>query len=171
MQFDIRYYFCRRGGENIYDMKKNTFELDFDTDTRIAFVKKVTDEIQKNHQEGNSEIITGFMPQIIDPATGNPHKMCPVLSFELYINRLHPDNEFLWQRSLKKKPDNIMAPWYSNERVGHNPLDNFMSTLGKNAKLSQHYTNHCIQVTGVTNLSRQNFTDKQIMSVTGHKSI
>ena len=136
VQFDIRYYFCRRGGENIHDMKKNTFELDFDTDTRIAFVKKVTDEMQKNHKEANSEIITGFMPQIIVPATGNPHRMCPVRSFELYLHRLHPDNEFLWQRSLKKKPDNIMAPWYSNEQVGHNPLDNFMSTLAKNAKLS-----------------------------------
>ena len=147
VQFNIRYYFCRRGGENIYDMKKNTFELNFDEDTRIAYMKKMADEMTKNHKESDSEVITGIMPQIINPET-------------LYLNKLHPDSEYLWQCSLKKKPDDILAPWYSNERVGHNPLDSFMSKLAKNIQLSQHYTNHCIRVTGATNLIRANFITK-----------
>ena len=37
--------------------------------------------------------------------------------------------------------------------------------------LSRVYTNHCIRVTGATFLRRQNFSAKQVMSVTGHKSV
>ena len=46
-----------------------------------------------------------------------------------------------------------------------------MSKLSKDANLSQHYTNHWIRVTGVNNLSRANFSAKQVMSVSGHKSV
>ena len=46
-----------------------------------------------------------------------------------------------------------------------------MGELSKKAELSQHYTNHCIQVSGVTNLTRANFTSKQVMSVSVHKSV
>ena len=111
------------------------------------------------------------MPQIIDPATGFPHKMCPVRSFEDYIGKLNPDLELLWQQPKKKIPKDHAMPWYQEEHVGHNPLDNFMSKLAKNANLSPHYTNHCIRVSGATNLTTANFMAIQIMSVTGHKSL
>ena len=51
VMFDIRYYMCRRGGENIKDMTKETFQLCFDNETKISYVKKVLDEMTKNHQE------------------------------------------------------------------------------------------------------------------------
>ena len=51
VMFDIRYYFCRRGGENIHDMTIGTFELQFDSTTGICYVKKVVDEMTKNHRE------------------------------------------------------------------------------------------------------------------------
>ena len=41
----------------------------------------------------------------------------------------------------------------------------------KKNKLSRIYTNHYVGVTGTTILTRCQFSDKQIMSVTGHKSI
>ena len=37
VQFDLRYYFCKRGEENFYSMTKDTFELKFDTETKIAY--------------------------------------------------------------------------------------------------------------------------------------
>ena len=37
-------------------------------------------------------------------------------------------------------------------------------------EISQRYTNHCIRVTGATNLSKI-FNSKQVMSITGHKSL
>ena len=46
-----------------------------------------------------------------------------------------------------------------------------MTELSKNAKLTMKYTNHCVHVTGMTNLTRANFSANQIMSVTGHKSV
>ena len=48
--FDIQYYLCRRGGENIKDITKNTLKLHYDTETRITYVKK-ENEMMKNHQE------------------------------------------------------------------------------------------------------------------------
>ena len=79
VQFDIRYFFCHRGRENIHSMKKQTFELAFDVDTRIAYLKKKQDEMTINHKKCNSEIITGLMPAILDPEIGRPHK---IIQFE-----------------------------------------------------------------------------------------
>ena len=60
---------------------------------------------------------------------------------------------------------------YSKQHYGHNTLDHFMQKLCKDMNLSQYYTNHCILVTGITNLTRTNFTAKQIMSISRHKSV
>lgn len=171
VMFDIRYYFCRRGGENIEDMTKSTFQLHYDVETKITYVKKVKDEMTKNHKENDNEIVTGFMPQLLGP-DGNPHKMCPVRTFENYIGYLHPDLDLLWQHPKEKIPTGNKNPyiWYDKRAVGHNPIDSFMSDLSNLCDLSQRYTNHCIRVTGATRLG-QRFTNKQVMSVTGHKSM
>ena len=151
-------------------MTKSTFQLHYDTETGISYVKKVIDEVQKNHQECDNEIITGFMPQMLDD-NGKSHKLCPVRCFENYITNLHPENESLWQKAAKKFSDTPGKPWYCNRTVRHNIHDNFMSLLSEDCKLSKRYTNHCIHVTGITSLKRSNFTDKQVMSITGHKSV
>ena len=47
-----------------------------------------------------------------------------------------------------------------------------MGRISKACQLTEHYTNHCIRVTGATNLTRSGkFIAKQIMSVTSHKSL
>ena len=46
-----------------------------------------------------------------------------------------------------------------------------MSKISEDLNLSKRYTNHCIRVTGVMNLTRANFTAKQVMSITGHKGV
>ena len=94
--FGICYYMCRKGTENITDMTKDTFQLQYDTKTGISFVKKVQDEMQKKHQECDNEIITGSMPQILD-IIGRPHKLCLVRAFENYVGRLNPKCNNLWQ--------------------------------------------------------------------------
>ena len=171
VQFDIRFYMMRRGSENIDKMTKNTFKLEYDTEIGMAYVRKVQDEVTKNHQETDSEIITGFMPQILDATTGVPHKLCPVRSFENYLCHLNPEQISLWQVPLKKVDTNNPDVWYSKLKQGHCTLDKFMKTLSENLSLSQYYTNHCIRVTGVTNLTRTQFSAKQIMSISGHKSL
>ena len=110
------------------------------------------------------------MPQILDANTGHPHHLCPVKSFKNYINHLHPDCISFWQQPLSK----ILAvsnTWYKPLPLDHNTFEKFMSNISEKCSLSQQYTNHCIRVTRVSNLSRQNYSAKQIMSVAGHKSI
>ena len=170
VQFDIR-YFCRRGCENIYDMKKDTFELHYNSDTGMAYVYKARDEKQKNHIETNNPIITGFIPSILDPTTGQPHKMCPVRSFESYSGSLNPQCEYLWQTPNMAGYTKGTGYHYKKIRVGENKLAAFMTDWSHEAKLSRVYTSHCIRVTGATNLTRAKFSPHQIMSITGHKSV
>lgn len=101
MQLDIRYYFCRRGGENVHGFDKDTFSLEYDSESKIAFVKKNKDELTKNHRERDNSFITGFMPQMKD-VDGHPHRLCPVRSFENYLSHLSPKINNLWQQPAKK---------------------------------------------------------------------
>lgn len=170
VMFDIRYYFCRRARENIAIMTKSTFKLHFDVDTQIPFVKKVQDELTKNHKEGDEEIVSGFMAQILD-TNGQPHRHCPIRSFENYIATLSPENNILWQQPKRCRPPPGIQEWYKPVLLGHNNIDNFMSMISSECDLSKRYTNHCIRVTGSNKLTRGKFIPKQIMSVTGHKSL
>ena len=52
--FNIIYFFCRRGRENLYDMKWNTFQIDFDEDGH-RYVYQAIDEHDKNHGIDNPD--------------------------------------------------------------------------------------------------------------------
>lgn len=170
VQLNIRYYFCRGGGENIHAFQKDTFELVYDNESKITYVKKAKDELTKNHRETGTSMITGFMPQILD-VDGKVHKMCPVHSYENYISKLNPKIPNLWQQPLKKCSFEDPV-WYKAVPHGNNPLDTFMSRMSEACDLSQQYTNHCVRVTRVTHLIRTGkFTPKQVMAVSSHKSI
>ena len=127
--FDVRYYFCRQGSENIYAMTKETFRLAYDPDTKIA-VFKAKDEMTKNHKESNNPVVTGFMPQMLNP-DGTVNKLCSVRSYENYIAKLSEKCQFLWQTAndgayLKGSP-----VWYKNKRIGENTIGQFMTELCK----------------------------------------
>ena len=102
---------------------------------------------------------------------GSISRLCPVQSYENYVNLLDKGVEYLWQRPKPKIPKSPADTWYIKKQVGHNTHEKFLSKLSEKAELSQHYTNHCICVTGVMDLRRANFTAKQVMSVSRHKSI
>ena len=76
-----------------------------------------------------------------------------------------------WQRPLKNKPKDSKPVWYAASVLGHNPIEKFMANMSTICNLSDYYTNHCIRITGATNLTRSNYIAKQVMSVMGHKSI
>lgn len=103
------------------------------------------------------------MPEI----KGN--RRCPVRSFEMYTSLLNGRCNALWQRPLAKQ--NAEGDCYYHQAVGHNTLGSFMSKLSIKTELSQKYTNHDIRVTGCTILFRCQFTNKEIMAITGHKSV
>lgn len=166
VQWDIRFYFARRGSENMYNMTKTTFTIKMDEKTGMQYVVKVEDEATKNHKQNERNIVTGYMPAI------NDAKYCPVRSFIKYTQALHPDSEKLWQTpKYNVFPTNGQEIWYGPGNVGHNKLDKFMSNLAKSCGLQDKgYTNHSLRASGVTTLKRNDYNDKQIMSVTGHRS-
>ena len=95
---------------------------------------------------------------------------CPVASFLKLQSHLNPCCNSLWQRPRDSfTPDDVC--WFYNKPVGVDTLRRFMKELSTMCHLSQIYTNHSIRVTGATILSQEHFGPKQIMSVTGHKSV
>ncbi len=132
----------------------------------MEYIAKTTDELTKNHQNGKKELISGIMPARPD------HKMCPVCSFKKYMEHLHPQNYFLWQTpNMHPSDEGNTRIWYTKGQVGKNTLATFMSRMSKKAGLSHIYTNHSIRVTGITILKRAGYTDKQVMAVSGHRSV
>ena len=164
VQFDLRFYFCRRGMENMEKMKKTDFELRYNTESEEWFVIKVKDEFTKNHKEMEN-IVSGIM------AENKTDEMCPVASFRTYIEHLNPDNEYMWQYALENIDPQKPYVWFSKKHFGKNPLSTFMSDLSRDCGLSQIYTNYCIRVTGITVLTDAKYSNSDIMSVSGHKSV
>jgi hypothetical protein len=75
--------------------------------------------------------------------------LCPVLSYKIYMAKLHPDLDALWQRPLESfEPDDSV--WYYRQRVGVNTLAKFMGVMSTMASLSIQYTNHSIRATSIT---------------------
>ena len=91
VQFDIRFFFCRRRAENMDKMTKSMFEIIHDHQLDYDYVMKVEDEATKNHRETDQPIETNYIPE------NKTDKMCPVRSFRMYIQHLHPKNNYLWQ--------------------------------------------------------------------------
>ena len=110
------------------------------------------------------------MPSILNE-DGTPHKNCPVKSYKLYLDHLSEKCKWLWQTANPAGYLKGNHVWYKNSRMGESNIATFMSNLSKLVGLSYKYTNHCVRVTGATNLTRANFTSNQIMSITGHKLV
>ena len=49
--FNILYYMCRRGQENLYDMRQDWFEVQVNPENGDKFLIQVKDEMDKNHRE------------------------------------------------------------------------------------------------------------------------
>ena len=151
-------------------MHKEIFHIAVDNKTCVEYIFKAKDELKKNHREFDNPIITAFMPSILNE-DGTYHRNCPVNSFKIYIDHLNEKYSWLWQTPNPPAFLKGNHVWYKNSRMGESNIATFMSNLSKLVGLSYKYTNHCVRVTGATNLTRANFTSNQIMSITGHKLV
>lgn len=161
VQYDVRYFFCRRGCENMEKMTKSSFSVQTDESSGRKYVT-MRDELTKNHRD-DQEAFGGFMPETRTPD-------CPVASFEKYRERLHPDQERFWcyPRDSFLESD---AVWYTKRPVGVNTLQQFLPRLSKKCGLSRVYTNHSVRATAATMLHTHDYAPAACKSVTGHKSI
>ena len=165
--FEVMFYLRRVGRENLRAMNKSTFEVSTDS-TGLKFVYMKVDESDKNHKHAASTDDTigeGRMYAI----PGSP--LCPVLSFELYMSKLHPENDALWQAPRESFCVTDIV-WYSNTRpIGKNSLAKTMSKISKLAQLSAIFTNHSIRLTCVTALYDAGiFEARDIIRTSGHRS-
>ena len=149
VQFDIRFYFCRRGCENMHAMTKDTFEICVDCEGN-EFVHQARGELNKNHNETDREGYTVFMPA----HAGS--ELCPVAAFKNYVSHLNPMCDSIWQRPLDSVASTQVV-WYSNRPIGVNTLATFMRRLSEKCSLSKTYSNHSVRVTGVTLLCQLRF--------------
>ena len=159
--FELLFYLCRRGEENLRTLTKDHFKIKMASDNS-RYIEKVIDELDKNHRTNDDNEQGG----IIQEQPNNP--MCPVRSFELYMSKLNPNINALFQRA--KKNPNKDGPWYDASPVGANTISKFMKEMSKNADLSILYSNHSIRATTITMLDAAGYEARHITSLTGHKS-
>ena len=117
VQWDVHFYFTRRGRENFHIMTKDWFAIKHDDKTDCRFVVKIKDEETKNHKTTEEALTTAFMPEI----KGDPY--CPVGSFVHYMDALSPKSNSLWQttkftnfQSTTKK-FGIMEQWVTTNWI------------------------------------------------------
>ncbi|XP_072044159.1 uncharacterized protein KIAA1958 homolog [Amphiura filiformis] len=162
--FELMYYICRRGRENLRKLSKDHFAIAVDSNGRRyvyqskdEMTKKIRGECMKSRVDGGRMYGTGG-------------KGCPVASFEKYISKLNPNNNSLFQAPLRSTPSNSDKPWYKNAPVGEKTLGSFMSKLSLAADLSRRYTNHSLRSTCITVLDESGFDARDICNVTGHQN-
>ena len=100
--FEVMLYLCRCGRENLREHTKNTFVVKVDPTGR-KYVCHSSGEVYNKSSNGRMYALEG-----------NPR--CPVVSFELYVSKLHPECDSLWQRPLKKPIDDDI--WYHQTSLG-----------------------------------------------------
>lgn len=91
--FEVLFYLCRRGRENLKDHKKTTFSTLSDSTGR-RYVCQSVGELDKNHRADARSYETIGDSRMYE-LRGNPR--CPVASFEKYLSKLHPQCDSLWQ--------------------------------------------------------------------------
>ena len=197
--FNVIYYCGRRGRENLRKMTKDTFKIETDHDGRkyLRQIIKECDKNHKedDYSESNAARIYEmpgnykfsiqkyeyYMPIKHKQIHNKEHltqkllflfqgsDICPVKIYKLYLEKLNPNVNFLWQRPKNKIKD-VHKEWFDAAPVGRDPLNTAMKNISKNAELSQCYTNHCLRATVVVKLNEKGFEARHIMATTGHKS-
>lgn len=133
VQFELRLLVCGSIFEKFHTMEKDYFIVAKDELSKIRYVRN-------NSKKSSLLVKESFMYEML----GSPY--CPVASFELYLQKLNPGCNYLWQHSLPQaNPDN--QRWYTDLPCGEKMMSKFMTKLSQACKLSQVYTNRHIRAT------------------------
>ncbi|CAH1797435.1 unnamed protein product [Owenia fusiformis] len=140
--FEIQYYICSRGHENLRSMTRETFKVSKDEYGReYVHEALVTD--------GETAAIDRRMYAY---PIGVPN--CPVATFKKYISKLNNGTEALWQRPQDNQvvyADDVT--WFHRTPLGHHTLGSMMRLISGKAKLSTTYTNLSIRATKLAGIA------------------
>ena len=164
--FNIMYFLCRRGRQNLRKMTKYSHAVSTDaTGRRYIHKTNGKGEADKNHNENDDTNDTTGEGVIYE--TGNDK--CPVKCYLKYISLLNPHLDALWQRP---RPSVTVCDriWYCNAPLGEKSLGDMLPNLSLKYRLSRRYTNHSLRVSSMQVMEDGNVAENHIMRVSGHKS-
>ena len=162
-------HFGRRGREGLRMLQKDSIE--FGVKGSIEFAEIRYNEATKC-DDGTKKFQCGPVSKESQKkmwAELNDEK-CPVKILKMYISKLNPKCNALFQRPNQNFKDPQNDRWYDNMVLGKQYLGRMMRTISEKYNLSNPYTNHCLRATVVTELDRAGFESKDICHVTGHHS-
>eukprot|EP00117_Sycon_ciliatum_P039360 scpid88107/ scgid29110/ len=155
-------HFCLRGREVQSQLTKS--DLQFDTIDGHDIIRLSKDFTSKNHQGG----ITGTAFSSAG-VVRDPHQ---VRVIKLYLSRLNPDMDRLFQRAkggaLYAAPAGNVV-WFMKAPLSHNILGKMMESICEAAGVRK-YTNHCIRATAISQMKACGIEDRKICAVSGHKN-
>lgn len=155
--FEIMLFFCRRGRQNLRELKITDFLFGRD-EKGTRYVCQAGEELPINKREDDEEHEDRIMYE-------KPGPFCPVGSLELYITHLNPENHFLFQKPKKNVRIGVDDICYVNMAVGARMLGDKMKAISLEAELSKIYTNHSIRATPVSTLDIFGSNAPRVMAV------
>jgi hypothetical protein len=87
-----------------------------------------------------------------------------VKSFELYIEKLNPACDALFQRPRDIYDINYVI-WYQNRPMGKTTLGSLILSISKDAGLSKTYRNYSPRSTSITTLDGTDFEGRDIVKL------
>nr|XP_039252153.1 uncharacterized protein LOC120329565 [Styela clava] len=136
--FEITLHFCHKGSEPQEKLTRSSFHIFRDHNYR-AYISRAP-----NAKPGNDT------DEIRMYETGG--ELCPVHSYQAYLQKLHPLQGRLFQQPRRKStPTSPM--WYGKAPIGEKALQQMMANISVAAKLSKRYTNHCVRTTALEQFS------------------
>lgn len=141
---------------------KQTFAIS-DHDSR-RYVYQRQDELLKNKRENDSTKANSAR-MYEQPQLGSK---CPVNVFRLYMTKLNPNCNRMWQLVKNTFNDNDVS-WFTARPIGINTLQKFLQQICKYCQLDKVYTNHCLRVSTISILS-EIFSENEVRAVSGHKT-
>ncbi|KAK3083495.1 hypothetical protein FSP39_024187 [Pinctada imbricata] len=138
VMFEVMLYFCRRGQENLHNLKITDFAIEHVNGQQC--VKKITTELSQNHQ-GTTNENEGTGALMFSTGTIR----CPVILFEKYLSKRNKTSPRLFLHPKQSFTDEDEV-WYRNEPIDVNAVKKFMKKLLKICRFVQgiHKSLHSI---------------------------
>ena len=131
---ELTVHFGVGGKRGLRDLKKSSFSVERDEYEREYVITNYSQTRSKFHRSPKQSVMY---------AQNDPS--CPVKSFKMYLEKLHPVCDALFQRPNLNWQKN--GEWYTNQQIGKNTCDTFMQRISAEAQLSHKYTNKCLRAT------------------------
>ena len=120
--FEVLLYFCRRGHENLRDMRPHHFEVSHDDEGK-QFIRKLSSEAKKSP---HGDIVEDFKPEG-GWMYGTGTALCPVASFIKYLGKLNPNYDVMWQKPRDSYDVNDSC-WYEKKTFRNELVSSYDDT-------------------------------------------